>query len=55
MPGDSSAGRKAFGDLAPALADYTDRVLFGDVWERPGSPPATGPSSRWLRWWPCTA
>jgi 4-carboxymuconolactone decarboxylase len=34
-----SAGRKAFGDLAPALADYTDKVLFGDVWERPGLSP----------------
>ena len=22
--------------IAPALADYTNRVLFGDVWERPG-------------------
>src|SRR3954449_9317915 len=31
-----TGGRKAFGDIAPALADYTDRVLFGDVWERPG-------------------
>ncbi len=39
MPSDSSAGRKAFGELAPALADYTDRVLFGDVWERPGLSP----------------
>ena len=28
-------GRKAFGDFAPALAEYTDEVLFGDVWERP--------------------
>ena len=26
----------AYEDIAPALADYTDRVLFGDVWERPG-------------------
>ncbi|MFT4077111.1 MAG: carboxymuconolactone decarboxylase family protein [Asticcacaulis sp.] len=25
-----------FADIAPALADYTDNVLFGDVWERPG-------------------
>ena len=25
-----------FADIAPALADYTDDVLFGDVWERPG-------------------
>ena len=26
-------------DIAPALADYTDRVLFGEVWERPGLSP----------------
>lgn len=23
-------------ELAPALTDYTQRVLFGEVWERPG-------------------
>ena len=23
-------------DVAPGLADYTDRILFGEVWERPG-------------------
>jgi 4-carboxymuconolactone decarboxylase len=23
-------------ELAPALTDYTQRILFGDVWERPG-------------------
>ena len=28
--------KKAFGHIAPVLADYTDDVLFGDVWERPG-------------------
>jgi 4-carboxymuconolactone decarboxylase len=28
-----------FADIAPALADYTDNVLFGDVWERPGLSP----------------
>jgi 4-carboxymuconolactone decarboxylase len=28
-----------FADIAPALADYTDRVLFGDVWRRPGLSP----------------
>ncbi len=27
--------RKSFGDIAPALAQYTDEVLFGDVWRRP--------------------
>ena len=30
------AQRNPFTDIAPALADYTERVLFGDVWERPG-------------------
>jgi len=25
--------RKAFGDVAPHLAEITDKVLFGDVWE----------------------
>ncbi|RYZ65242.1 MAG: carboxymuconolactone decarboxylase family protein [Proteobacteria bacterium] len=27
--------RKAIGDIAPKLAELTDEVLFGDVWERP--------------------
>jgi 4-carboxymuconolactone decarboxylase len=31
-----SAAEKMIGDFAPKLADLTDRVLFGDVWERPG-------------------
>lgn len=26
--------RNPFSDIAPALGDYTDRVLFGDVWQR---------------------
>ncbi len=30
-----SAARKAIGDFAPKLVDLTDKVLFGDVWERP--------------------
>src|SRR3979409_2439411 len=30
-----SGARKTIGDLAPKLADLTDDVLFGDVWERP--------------------
>ena len=25
--------RKNFGDIAPHLAEITDKVLFGDVWE----------------------
>lgn len=39
MPNQSHAAQKAFGDIAPALADYTDKVLFGEVWERPGLSP----------------
>jgi 4-carboxymuconolactone decarboxylase len=31
--------RSPFGDIAPALAEYTDSVLFGDVWRRPGLSP----------------
>jgi 4-carboxymuconolactone decarboxylase len=32
---DYAAPRKSpFGDVAPALGDYTDNVLFGDVWKR---------------------
>jgi 4-carboxymuconolactone decarboxylase len=30
-----TAARASFGDLAPKLAELTDTVLFGDVWERP--------------------
>jgi 4-carboxymuconolactone decarboxylase len=30
----SSAARKSIGDVAPKLAELTDEVLFGDVWER---------------------
>lgn len=35
MTEDQSPAQRAFGDVAPALADYTDTVLFGDVWKRP--------------------
>ena len=31
--------RKLFGDVAMPFAEYTDTVLFGDVWERPGLSP----------------
>jgi 4-carboxymuconolactone decarboxylase len=31
-----TAAREAFGDIAPALAAYTDTVLFGDLWRRAG-------------------
>jgi 4-carboxymuconolactone decarboxylase len=39
MPDKPTAAHRAFGDIAPALADYTDDVLFGDVWKRPGLSP----------------
>jgi 4-carboxymuconolactone decarboxylase len=35
MHDEPTAARKSFGDIAPALAEYTDKVLFGDVWRRP--------------------
>jgi 4-carboxymuconolactone decarboxylase len=25
-----------FGDIAPKLAELTDDVIYGDIWERPG-------------------
>jgi 4-carboxymuconolactone decarboxylase len=31
----ATAAQKAIGDFAPKLAELTDDVLFGDVWERP--------------------
>jgi 4-carboxymuconolactone decarboxylase len=31
--------RNPFADIAPALGDYTDKVLFGDVWKRAGLSP----------------
>ena len=29
-----TGGRRSVGDIAPALAHYTDAVLFDEVWER---------------------
>jgi 4-carboxymuconolactone decarboxylase len=36
MANEPTAGRNAYADIAPALGEYTDKVLFGEVWERPG-------------------
>jgi 4-carboxymuconolactone decarboxylase len=36
MADEPTARRNPYSDIAPALGDYTDNVLFGDVWERPG-------------------
>jgi 4-carboxymuconolactone decarboxylase len=35
-PGGPSRAQQVMGDVAPKLAELTDQVLFGDVWERPG-------------------
>lgn len=34
-----SGARLMFGDFAPALVDFTDNVLFGQVWPRTGLSP----------------
>ncbi len=34
MSREPSAAEKLIGDFAPKLVELTDRVLFGDVWER---------------------
>jgi 4-carboxymuconolactone decarboxylase len=39
MSQEPTNARKAFGDIAPHLAELTDKVLFGDVWENPALPP----------------
>jgi len=35
MNKEPSAAQTMIGDFAPKLADLTDDVLFGDIWERP--------------------
>jgi 4-carboxymuconolactone decarboxylase len=35
-PPEPSRAQQLMGDIAPKLAELTDNVLFGDVWERPG-------------------
>lgn len=34
--GSPSRARQLMGDVAPKLAELTDQVLFGEIWERPG-------------------
>src|SRR5438067_875259 len=36
MSDEPVGAKKLFGGIAPALANYTENVLFGEVWERPG-------------------
>jgi 4-carboxymuconolactone decarboxylase len=35
MPTTPTAARQSFGAVAPKLAELSDEVLFGDVWEGP--------------------
>jgi len=39
MSQEPSRAQQLMGDVAPKLAELTDDVLFGDVWERPGLSP----------------
>ncbi len=39
MPTEPTNARKSFGDIAPHLAEITDKVLFGEVWENPALKP----------------
>jgi 4-carboxymuconolactone decarboxylase len=39
MPISPDQGQTSFGDVAPALADLSDRVLFGEVWKDPALSP----------------
>jgi 4-carboxymuconolactone decarboxylase len=36
MGAQQSRAQLLMGDIAPKLAELTDNVLFGDIWERPG-------------------
>jgi len=38
MSDEPNVARKSFGHIAPALAEITDKVLFGEVWERGATP-----------------
>ena len=31
-----SRAQRLYGDIAPKMAELTDNVLYGDIWERPG-------------------
>jgi len=39
MKKEPTNARTSFGDVAPHLAELTDKVLFGDVWENSALPP----------------
>jgi 4-carboxymuconolactone decarboxylase len=35
MSPEPTNARNSFGDIAPHLAEITDKVLFGDIWKNP--------------------
>lgn len=35
MSSKPTAARQSFGAVAPKLAELSDEILFGDIWERP--------------------
>ncbi|WP_430391557.1 carboxymuconolactone decarboxylase family protein [Dyella sp. 20L07] len=39
MPAPADHGQRHFGDIAPVLADLTDRVLFDGIWQDPALSP----------------
>lgn len=39
MTGTQAPMRAPWGDIAPRLTEISDRVLFDDVWQRPGLSP----------------
>jgi 4-carboxymuconolactone decarboxylase len=39
MPNEPIAARSPYADVAPALGNYTDSVLYGDLWKRPNLSP----------------
>jgi 4-carboxymuconolactone decarboxylase len=39
MSDEPTNARQSFGDIAPHLAEITDKVLFGDVWANPALSP----------------
>lgn len=39
MSEEMSGAARLYGEFAPAMVDFTDRVLFGEAWTRPGLSP----------------
>ncbi|HVV67742.1 MAG TPA: carboxymuconolactone decarboxylase family protein [Gammaproteobacteria bacterium] len=36
MKDNKGIGKRSIGDIAPKLAELTDDIIFGDIWERKG-------------------